>query len=107
MNPTTVLEYVGFRKHRPGKIHVICPGCGRKQSNMPRVEEDPPTATLVGIHCERCSEGCKIDGPAFYRDAEGRELCSFCGLHDCDAFGGKRKCDERIVEAMVAQKAQP
>lgn len=94
------LEYAGFRKHRAGRIHVICPACGRKQSNMPRCEtvpRDPPTATLVGVYCERCSEGCKIEGPAFYRDAEGRLLCDFCGKTDCDKMDGSAPCDESLV----------
>lgn len=99
--PLKILEYVGFRKHRAGRIHVICPTCGRKQSNMPRCDEitpkDPPTATLVGVWCERCSDGCKVEGPAFYRDAEGRELCQMCGRHDCELMGGRRRCDESLI----------
>jgi hypothetical protein len=73
-SPRGKLEYVGFRPHRPGRIHLFCPSCGRKVSNMPRFEHDPPTAMLAHIPCERCSVGCKIDGPSLYLDAEGRRV---------------------------------
>lgn len=68
------LEYAGFRKLRPNRIHVFCPRCGRKQSNMPRdPESDPPRAVLVHVYCDRCSAGCK-DVPMTFLDARGREL---------------------------------
>ena len=92
----TELEYVGFKPHRPGRIHLYCPGCGRKMSNVERGDLDPPTATLFSVPCEECSEGCKVEGGE-YRDTLGRYLCSFCGTHSCDRAGGKRRCDERLV----------
>ena len=70
----TKLEYAGFHHHREGRIHVYCPHCRRKLSNAPRTEGDPSTAVLVAVWCERCSEGCKIEGPAYYLDAEGRAI---------------------------------
>lgn len=33
-----VLTREGFNKLRRGCIHLFCPTCGRKQSNMPRFE---------------------------------------------------------------------
>jgi len=69
-----VLPYVGFRPLRPGRIHVFCPDCGCKLSNLRRVDYDPPTAVLVHIPCERCSQGCKVDGPDKYLDAYGEEV---------------------------------
>jgi hypothetical protein len=68
------LEYVGYRKHIPGRIHLYCPGCGYKVSNVPRAEYDPPTAVLAHLPCERCSAGCKVDGPSLYLDARGKRV---------------------------------
>lgn len=99
-------EYVGFNRLRPGRIHVFCPGCGMKRSNMPRAESapfDPPTATLVGAYCERCSDGCKIEGPAFFRDAEGRELCQFCGKPECGGPGSD-ECDEGLIHEAAPEE---
>lgn len=49
----------GFKPHRVGRVHLLCPGCGRKQSNMPSHESDPPGTVLVRVFCPRCSEGGK------------------------------------------------
>lgn len=68
------MSYVGFNKLRPGRIHIFCPRCGRKQSNMPRDEEtDPKTAVLAHVFCERCSAGCK-DVPVYYFNAKGKRV---------------------------------
>lgn len=73
------LPYVGFAKLRPGRIHVYCPGCGRKQSNAPRADAsafipaDPPNAVLVHVYCGRCDAGCK-DAPVTFWDAEGKQI---------------------------------
>jgi hypothetical protein len=75
------LPYVGFSKLRPGRIHIYCPGCGRKQSNGYRTEAnpdrfepgDPPDAVLVHVYCERCSVGCK-DAPVTFLDANGQRI---------------------------------
>jgi ribosomal protein L37E len=70
--PKASLQFVGFKKLRPGRIHILCQRCGRKQSNMKRDEEyDPPTAALMHILCERCGNGCWVEGGS-YMDARGR-----------------------------------
>jgi len=66
-------DYVGFHALKPGRIHVLCPRCGRKFSNVPRAEYDPPTAVLAHIWCERCSAGCKED-LAGYLDKNGKRV---------------------------------
>lgn len=66
--------YLGFNRLRPGRIHVYCPTCGMKRSNAPRQDYDPPEAVLMHLACEKCSEGCKIDGPDAYLDAQGRRI---------------------------------
>ena len=64
----------GFKKPKLGCIHLRCPRCGRKQSNVGRHPEyDHPTAFLLEIPCENCSMGCKIDGGHYY-DRRGRRL---------------------------------
>jgi hypothetical protein len=73
------LPYVGFSKLRPGRIHIYCPGCGRKASNGYRDDgdefrpADPPNAVLAHIYCERCSSGCK-DAPVTFWDAFGKRI---------------------------------
>ena len=63
----------GFKKHRAGRIHVKCRQCGRKLSNMPRGEYDPPSAVLVETVCEKHDTGC--GGPEeFYYGADGAEI---------------------------------
>jgi hypothetical protein len=93
----SALEYVGFAKLRPGRIHLFCPACKRKLSNMPRSTTyplDPPTAVLSHVYCD-CVQGAK-DPPTYYLDAEGRFLCSYCGRHDCEDAGGD-ECDESLI----------
>lgn len=64
----------GFRPQRPGRIHVRCRGCGRKQSNAQRHSEyDHPTAFLVEDLCDNCDAGCK-DVTLDYYDKRGRQL---------------------------------
>ena len=62
----------GFRKLKPGCIHMRCPSCGRKQSNMKRSEHDHPTAFLVEMECDNCGAGNfeSLD----YFDKRGRAL---------------------------------
>jgi hypothetical protein len=90
------LEYVGYKPHRPGRIHLFCPRCKRKMSNMPRQAMDPPTAVLVHVFCESCSQGGK-DSSQTFLDSTGRELCCFCGRRGCEIVGGTRRCDERLI----------
>jgi hypothetical protein len=63
----------GFHRLRAGKIHLQCPKCRRKMSNIDRCDHDPDTAVLVQIFCERCGAGGK-DAESYYFDAQGREL---------------------------------
>ena len=95
------LPYVGFAPLRPGKIHLLCPGCGRKQSNMARYSYDPPKTVLVRVHCEKCSQGSK-DGGQDFVDSNGRHLCSYCGRAGCERAEGRWRCDERLITARVA-----
>ena len=65
--------WAGFHPLLPGRIHLYCPRCGRKMSNVFRSKFDPPRATLVHIVCERCGSGDKDDSGIFF-DARGREI---------------------------------
>lgn len=67
------LQWAGYAKLRPGRIHVYCPRCGRKCSNAHRGEFDPPRATLVHTWCERCGSGGK-DSPETFFDGNGKEI---------------------------------
>jgi len=73
MNKTRYLPYIGYAKLRPGKIHLFCPICKRKMSNVPRDFTDPPDAVLVHIVCDKCGHGGWIEGPECYLDANGRK----------------------------------
>ena len=88
--------YVGFAAHRPGRIHMFCPRCHRKMSNMPRDKFDPPKAVLVHVFCERCSVGGKDNSQTFLA-ANGKDLCSYCGRSICERVGGGANCDERLI----------
>lgn len=70
----TLIGYIGFKPHRSDRIHLFCPKCKRKLSNGVRTEHDPPQAVLAHIWCEKCSQGCKIEGASAYLDANGRFL---------------------------------
>ena len=65
------MSYVGYAKLRPGRIHLFCPKCERKMSNMPREPHDPKSAVLVHAVC--CASGSK-DGPAVYLNARGQQV---------------------------------
>ena len=67
------LDYVGFNKLRPNRIHLFCPACGRKMSNTERRPDDPKTAVLMHATCERCGIGMKDESVGYF-DAQGREL---------------------------------
>jgi len=99
----SLLAYVGFRPLRRGKIHIYCSKCGRRYSNAARDEFDPNNAALALIRCPECSSGDK-ESSTLYRDARGREICSFCGRWRCERAGGVLDCDERIVNAIVARR---
>ena len=90
------LGYAGFSPLRPGRIHMLCPACGRKQSNGRRDKTDPARATLIAFLCDRCDHGTK-DAGCTYRDAQGRALCSFCGRWQCERAEGAAECDERLL----------
>ncbi len=76
----------GFRPLRHGRIHLLCRGCGRKQSNAKRREGDPKRAYVCVVSCEKCSLGGFVDGPDDYLFKNGRSLpvCSECRcwIHD-------------------------
>lgn len=67
------LGYVGFKPHRSGRLHLFCPRCKRKLSNMPRRHDDPLRAVLAQVLCPRCADevGAKDDS-ATYLDARGK-----------------------------------
>lgn len=99
----TTIPYIGFRPLRPGRIHIYCPGCGRKMSNIERTPYDPPTAVLAHVPCERCSAGCKVEGATDYLDANGESVsalveCPECGddwvWHEIGSNGRCPECNE-------------
>jgi phage terminase large subunit GpA-like protein len=103
-----VSEWAGYAKLRKGRIHLLCPRCGRKQSNMPRMTststvEDPPRAEMCHVLCETCSQGGK-DSSMTFLDARGKELCSYCGER-CELVGTTRRCTERLINESVARSA--
>lgn len=63
----------GYRPLRPGRIHLRCPRCGRKQSNTPRREWDPADAVLAETGCLKCGQGGK-DNETCYFAADGQEI---------------------------------
>lgn len=73
------LRTTGFNKLRPGRIHLRCPRCGRKQSNVERGEHDPESTFLIEVLCDKCGVGYK-DECAYHFDAAGNQvhLCDDC-----------------------------
>ena len=67
------LPYAGFAPLRPGRIHLYCGSCGRKQSNMRRTKYDPKRAVLMNVACDRCDAGCK-DPLVQYLAADGSRV---------------------------------
>lgn len=67
------MEWAGFQKWRPGRIHIFCPKCHRRLSNATRTELDPPDAVLVHVWCEKCSQGCKTDLGSYF-NKQGRVI---------------------------------
>jgi hypothetical protein len=55
-------------------IEIACPECQRRD-HVPRVEHDPPDATLASILCPECSGG--DFGTTGYFDASGNEIPPF------------------------------
>lgn len=59
----------GYRPLKPGRIHMRCPTCGRKVSNVPRSGYDPHDAALLVIPCARdnkCGAGGFIEGGDYF-----------------------------------------
>lgn len=69
MKDTTPEILRGFKKHRPGRIHLLCDMCGRKMSNMPRGEHDPKRAVLLVYPCDKHPEVNQPDSD--YYDDKG------------------------------------
>lgn len=75
------LPWAGYQTLRADRIHVYCKKCGRRYSNAPRNDYDPPRAELVQTWCDRCSSGCK-DVPEYYLDGEGKAI----EWEECEAY---------------------
>ena len=87
------LRTTGFRKLKSGRIHLRCPDCGLKRSNMPQMEWDPPSAFLVETICDgECSNGCK-DAQFRYFDASGEEYTN-C---DCNGIDACVRCEKGFM----------
>lgn len=67
------LEWAGFKPLRAGHIHIFCPKCRRRLSNIPKLPTDPPNATLCHSWCLRCSQGCK-ECPEYFFDHRGKRI---------------------------------
>ena len=67
------VEWSGFKKLMTGRIHLFCPRCRRKMSNVPRSDYDPRRATLVHTFCPKCGNGGK-DAESTFFDAKGKEI---------------------------------
>lgn len=93
----------GFHPLRPGRIHMRCPTCGRKQSNMDRAPLDPPKAALLEVLCDKCGDGAKDDFGGYY-SVTGRTICSYCGRIRCEHAEGDWECTEALVNAEVARR---
>ena len=63
---------VGFKPLKPGKIHLLCPKCGRKQSNMDRADYDSANAVLLEVGCPKCDNG-DFEQLSYY-DSKGNEV---------------------------------
>ncbi len=66
-------NWAGFKTLRRGRIHVFCPKCKRRLSNMPRQDHDPKSSELVHCWCDRCSSGCK-ETPEYHFNNRGRRV---------------------------------
>lgn len=65
----------GFSVLMKGKIHLRCPECGRKMSNVDREEFDPPDAFLAEILCGECADSVGAMEPTtLYFDRQGNEV---------------------------------
>ncbi len=69
-------NWAGFAPLKKGRIHIFCPSCKRKLSNVERTELDPPAAELVHVWCEKCSQGCKADLGSYF-NGRGRTIRAF------------------------------
>jgi hypothetical protein len=69
-NEITLEPRPEFPPGRPGRIHMRCWSCGRRQANSPRQRFDPDAAVVVELLCPACAEGTKDATQTFY-DATG------------------------------------
>lgn len=63
--------YIGYEKLKQGRIHLYCPGCGRKMSNTQKADYDPSKAHICHVYCDNCSVGHK-DSVINYLDIDGK-----------------------------------
>jgi hypothetical protein len=69
------MEFIGYRPLRAGRIHLWCPECHRKMSNVPRTDVDPPRAALAHVLCPRCADTLGVkDDSASYLDRNGKRV---------------------------------
>ncbi len=64
----------GFHPLRPGRIHLWCPKCHRKLSNVKRAEYDPEAAVVAAIWCPNCVDGGFSEGALGYYDEKMEEV---------------------------------
>ena len=77
------LRTSGFHQLKPGRIHLRCPSCGMKRSNVDRSEYDPATAVLLEAKCPECCGG-DFDSPEYF-DSNG---CFVDACHGDYRFDG-------------------
>lgn len=101
------LDYAGYAKLRLGRIHLYCPCCKRKHSNMPRSAdpEDPKRAVLAHIVCNKCGIGSK-DSDISYLDRYGQPICGLCGGYCEYVTNTSRRCSNRLVNESVKRGAR-
>lgn len=67
-----------FPKLELGMIHMLCPVCGKRQSNTERDEAEPKKAAFCIIKCPRCTPQQDYEtNDTEYLDAEGNKVSLF------------------------------
>lgn len=96
MNKSLIeLRTTGFAKLKSGRIHLRCSKCGRKQSNSPRSEFDPPSAYVAEFWCDRCDAGVKDNSPDYFDKNGNRvDMCCLCFEKEAQLTKGYDTCEE-------------